>query len=96
MTSIVSIVEAIKLIYLNSAADLALLSMELNDHIKRNGTPPGTCTKEELDELGRLLDADIRRNNVRCREAAKLQNKITPPPYVKKPFAAPPYLRRVK
>ena len=96
MTSIVSIIEAIKRTYLNSAADLAVLSMELSDQITLHGVPSDSCTEEELDELCRLLDIDTRKSSVRCREAARLQNKITPPPYKKETFVAPPYLRRVK
>jgi hypothetical protein len=96
MSTIVSTVEAIKRAYLNITADLVNLSTLLEAEMEELRDSPLLRWQAELDSLSRLLVTDIKTNNTRCAEVARLHNKISPPLYIHQKRRTVPYLIRVK
>jgi hypothetical protein len=95
MSNAVSTIQAIKKVYLNTAADLVTLLLLLHEQLAEEGVPSDADTTQKIDELVAQLKVDIAENNERCLLVAQLQNKIDPPSYVK-PRKVVPYLTLVK
>ncbi len=96
MNDLVFTLDAIKKVYLNAAADLSELSTKLEEEIDILEASSGKPVPLELLSLCKLATSDIKKNNIRCFETARLQNKISPPTYSIPKWKTVPYLRRVK
>ncbi len=82
MSSAAEIFELIKVTYLNTAADLAVLSKELDNEIRKNGHPTG-INSGDLKNFCSKLTMYIQSGNGGCIQAAKFQNSVSPPSYKK-------------
>ncbi len=96
MNDIAFTLDAIKRVYLNAAADLSQLSTKLEEEIELLEATSGKPIPLELFSLCKLAISDIQKNNIRCSDTARLQNKISPPVHRIPKQKIVPYLRRVK
>lgn len=96
MNKIASILDEIKEVYCSTATNLASLSTRLEEEIRILEISEGSQVPAQLLSLCKLAIADIKKNNIRCDELHRLQNKFPPLRYSAPRGKTVPYLKRVK